>query len=187
MTGQAPTIKLAIPDIALLDPAGQSTTLRSYPSPILVVQLVRYFGCLPCQQWLLELDGSAERLARSGAQPVAVGGSADYQARWLRDDKGVRMPLFLDPDQALRDALQIGTLGARLLDPRGLGSYARALRHGLRPQAITRDTVQAPGVVILDRQRTVIWRHVGKRIGDYPPVSSVIEAVETIVASQRRP
>jgi hypothetical protein len=47
--------------------------------------------------------------------------------------------------------------------------------------------VQAPGVVILDSERTVLWQHVGKRIGDYPPVSSVIETVETIVASQRRP
>jgi hypothetical protein len=182
-----PPVMPPLANIALLDPDGHPTTLQTCPSPLLVVQLVRYFGCLPCQQWLLELDGSADRLARSGAQPVAVGGSADYQARWLRDEKGVRMSLFLDPGQDLRDALQIGTLGVRLLNPRGLGSYARALRQGLRPQAITKDTVQAPGVVILNQERTVIWQHVGKRIGDYPSVRSVIEAVDNAVAKQRRP
>ena len=174
-------------DIPLLDLAGAPTSLRPLTTPLLVIQLVRYFGCLPCQQWLIDLDEATERLAPIGAQPLAVGGSADYQARWLREVKDVAMPLFLDPEQRLRDALHIGKLGVRLLDPRGARSYARALGQGLRPQGITRDTVQAPGVVILNEQRRVVWQHVGKRIGDYPPLQEVIEVVEELSSSDRQP
>lgn len=169
-------------EIPLLDPDGEPTSLGAHGGDILVLQLVRYFGCLPCQQWLIELDRATTQLATVGAWPVAVGGSADYQARWLRDERGVRMPLLLDPDQRLLDALQVGRIGGRLLDPRGLASYGRAMRAGLRPQRITRDTVQAPGVVILDAQLEVRWRHVGKRIGDYPPLNDVLDAVRTLDA-----
>ena len=146
------------------------------------MQLVRYFGCLPCQQWLIELDRESAQLATLGARAVAVGGSADYQARWLRQQKGVRMPLLLDPEQRLRAALGVGTIGAGLLNPRGLAAYAGALRYGLRPQRITRDTVQAPGVVILDTTLTERWRHVGTRIGDYPPLGVVLDAVAAVAA-----
>lgn len=120
--------------------------MDTFTSPILVVQLVRYFGCLPCQEWLIDLDRHAGPLAELGAAAIAVGGSADYQARWLQQKRHVCMPLLLDPHHQLRDAVGFGTLGARLLDPRGLSSYIHTLSSGLRPQRVTRDTVQAPGV-----------------------------------------
>jgi peroxiredoxin len=171
----------AVGEIALANPdGGAPVTLGSLSPPLLVVQLVRYFGCLPCQEWLVELDRLTDRLAEVGAAPVAVGGSADYQARWLREEKGLRMPLLLDPEQRLRHAIGIGRLGGRLLDPRGMSSYVRALRHGYRPQAITKDTVQAPGVVLLDERRVVVWKHEGQRIGDYPPLPAVLEAVTRV-------
>ena len=170
-------------DIRLLDPDGKPCSLDSSGSDFLVIQLVRYFGCLPCQQWLIELDGTRDELAALGARAMAIGGSADYQARWLRDARGVALPLLLDPDQRMRDALQVGRLGGRLLDPRGLASYGKAMRSGLRPQRITRDTVQAPGVVILDARLNERWRHVGTRIGDYPPMSNVIAAVGDLAGS----
>jgi hypothetical protein len=170
-------IELATPD------GGAPVTLSSLSPPLLVVQLVRYFGCLPCQEWLVELDRLTDRLAGLAAAPVAVGGSADYQARWLREDKGVRMPLLLDSEQRLRQAIGIGQLGGRLLDPRGMASYVRALRHGYRPQAITKDAVQAPGVVLLDQSRVVVWKHEGQRIGDYPPLPAVLDAVRRVATS----
>jgi peroxiredoxin len=174
-------------DISLTTPEGTPTTLSAFASPLLVIQLVRYFGCLPCQEWLVGLDDLTEELSALGAQPLAIGGSADYQARWLRDEKGVQMPVLLDPEQRFREAVGVGRLGARLLDPRGMPSYVRAMRHGYRPQAITKDTVQAPGVVVLDAERRVVWKHVGQRIGDYPALSSVLDAVGRVAAGTSPP
>jgi hypothetical protein len=147
--------------------------------------MVRYFGCLPCQEWLIELDGLSTHLADLGARVGAVGGSADYQARWLAAERGVSIPLLLDPDQRVRDAVGLQrTLGWRMLDPRGLASYARSVSHGYRPQQITRDTVRSPGVVILDPALVPRWRSEGRRIGDYPSHATV-EAALTALLERR--
>jgi peroxiredoxin len=175
VTGDVTPVPL---DLALRTPEGEATTVSALLGQrLLVVQLVRYFGCLPCQEWLTALDRAAPRLAERDVAVTAVGGSADYQARWLHDERGVTMPLYLDPDQRFRDAVGASKrLGVRLLDPRGAAAYTRSLRHGFRPQGITSDTVRSPGVVILDRFGNVCWRYVGTRIGDYPPLDVVEEA-----------
>ena len=173
---------LPIADIELRDVDGEPSRLsdvlaRRYT----VVQLVRYYGCLPCQDWLIRLDNAMPLLGRHDAGAIAVGGSADYQAQWLRDERGVEIPLFLDPDHQLREAL--GTrkgLGVRMLDPRGFAAYGKVLRSGLKPQGITKDSVRSPGVVILDQERQVHWQYTGNRIGDYPPVDEVIRAVREL-------
>ena len=142
------------------------------------VQLVRYFGCLPCQEWLVSLDAAAGQVERYGARPIAVGCSADYQARYLQELRGVTIPLLVDSDQQVRDVLDIENLGFRLLDPRGLISYGRALAGDYRPQRVTRDTVRAPGVVILDHNLSVRWQFEGNRIDNYPQLSSALVAVQ---------
>ena len=63
---------------------------------------------------------------------------------------------------------------------RGMVSYGRSLAHGFRPQRPTRDTVRAPAVVVLDHALNVRWSHVGRRIGDYPPLPQVLEAVARV-------
>ena len=171
-----PTDITTVPtDLALLTPEGESTTLSALlDHRLTVVQLVRYFGCLPCQEWLTALDDAASRLAEHDIAVAAIGGSADYQAQWLRDERGVTMPLLLDPSQGFRDAVGAAKpLGVRMLNPKGAAAYARSMRNGFHPQKITRDTVRSPGVVILDRYGNVCWQHVGTRIGDYPDVDLV--------------
>ena len=148
-------------------------------APYLVIQLVRYFGCLPCQDWLIGLDRMGADLAARGAVATAVGGSTDYQARWLRDERGVSMPLLLDPEHAFREAVDMtAPLGMRLADPRGISAYVASFARGNRPQWITKDTVRSPGVVILDRNLAVVWRHEGVRIGDYPTHATVLDALD---------
>lgn len=163
-------------DLELRTPAGEPATLGDHlTAPVTVVQLVRYFGCLPCQEWLIELDRAA---AAENLGALAIGGSADYQATWLQEERGVRMPLLLDPEHRFREQVEaVKPLGWRMADPRGMAAYARSLRHGFKPQAITRDTVRSPGVVILDQDGRVRWSYIGNRIGDYPPISDVLDAV----------
>lgn len=171
-------IKTVPTDLALLTPDGEPTTLSAVlDHRLTVVQLVRYFGCLPCQEWLTTLSDAAPHLGEHDIAVTAIGGSADYQAQWLRDERGITMPLYLDPGQKFRDAVGAAKpLGIRMLNPKGAAAYARSLRHGFRPQKITRDTVQAPGVVILDRYGNVCWQHIGTRIGDYPDLDVVEKA-----------
>jgi len=163
-------------DLPLSVPDGTPVRLGTLLTQRLtVVHLVRYFGCLPCQEWLIELDGAADELAHQGIGALAIGGSADYQAVWLREDKGVRLPLLLDPEHRFREHVgAMKPLGWRLADPRGAAAYSKSLTHGFRPQTITRDSVRSPGVVVLDQSGAVRWRHIGTRIGHYPPLAEVL-------------
>lgn len=161
-------------DIELLDPDGGRIRLGDLAADPLVVILVRYFGCLPCQAFVQDVDAALDRFP-SAARVVAVGGSADFQARWLRDSEGVSMPLLLDPGQQVRRLAELGDLTTRqLLSPKGGINYARAMRRGLRPQKITRDTRRSPGVAVLGPHLDVRWTHEGTMLGDYPSVEEVV-------------
>ena len=170
------------PELELFDPDGQSLRLMEIPMDrYLVVQVVRYFGCLPCQDWLITLENRTDEFAARGASVAAVGGSADYQARWLREKRGVTMPLILEPDHQFREAIEMTEpLGLHMADPRGIGAYLSSLIHGNKPQRITSDTVRTPGVVILDRDYEVRWRHEGTRIGDYPDHVEVLQELSKL-------
>jgi hypothetical protein len=90
-------------DLLLQSPDGRTIRLGELLTRRLTVVQVRYLGCLPCQEWLIDL-GAAPRLGELGAGAGAVGGSAVYQASWLREEKCVAMPLLLDPDHHVREA-----------------------------------------------------------------------------------
>ena len=167
-------------DIVLHTHDGTPVRLGDLAADPLVVVLVRYFGCLPCQAFVQELDAVRDQLP-PGASVVAVGGSADFQAEWLKTEKGVGMPLLLDPGQHVRDLVQLGDLSAtQLLSGRGMASYAGALvGKGLRPQKITKDATKAPGVALFDPDFGVRWVHRGERIGDYPTVEELLSVVRT--------
>ena len=173
--------------LTLRTPTGRPVVLADVVTqPWTVVQLVRYFGCLPCQEWLVALDRAAPDLAAREAHAVAVGGSTASQARWLQRERHVAMPLLLDPEHALRSLVGAKRpLGARLLHPRGLAAYVRTLSHGYRPQRITKDTVRTPGVVVLDVQLNVRWRYVGRYLGDYPELDQVLAALDGLRSGSR--
>lgn len=169
-------------DLELFSPEGNPTPVRDVLAhDLTVIQLVRYFGCLPCQEWLVELDDISGRLNTRNVGTAAIGGSADYQAKWLRDERGITTPLLVDPHQKFREAIDASApLGLRMLDPRGAVAYGRSLKHGYRPQSVTKDTVRSPGVVILDRGGDVRWRFIGRRIGHYPTLGEVERALEQV-------
>lgn len=178
-----PNVRTVPTDLILAGPDGQPLRLGDVlsRSRLTVIQLVRYFGCLPCQEWCVDLDAEASTLAEGGIGVATIGGSADYQARWLREERGVSMPLLLDPEHRFREAVGAAApLGVRMLNPKGAAAYVGALRRGYRPQAITKDTVRSPGVVILDATGRVLWQHVGRRIGDYPSVGRVLGAAAAL-------
>lgn len=170
-------------NLELRTPDGAAASLGDVlTQPLTIVQLVRYFGCLPCQDWLVALDQQAHRLAEQGIAVAAIGGTADYQATWLREEKGVRMPLLLDPDHQVREHVDaMKKLVGRLASPRGMASYASALANGYRVQKPTRDAMRSPGVIVLDQTGKVRYRHIGTRLGDYPDLDELMADTARLV------
>jgi hypothetical protein len=163
-------------DVMLEDPiGGDSMRFGDLAADPLTVILVRYFGCLPCQAFLAEVD---LRVGDVPGRVVAVGGSADYQARWLREKKGVTLPMLLDGQQVIRTSLELADLTtSEMSSGRGWANYGKAMVSGFRPQRPTRDARRSPGVAVFGPGLELRWLHRGSALGDYPSVDELIEAV----------
>lgn len=172
-----------IAEIPLADPDGGSTTLGSVAADPLVVLLIRYFGCLPCQEYVSEAQAVLDEFP-DGTQVVAIAGSAAYQARWLRKTKAVTLPLLLDPDERVRSVADLGNLSTTSwVKLKGWKNYLGSMQRGFRPQIPTSDALKAPGIVIFDRDFSVLWVHGGGTLGDYPPIDDLVSKVRELAAS----
>jgi peroxiredoxin len=84
--------------------AGRAGRTRRPPT-ILVIP--RYYGCLPCRDYLRRLSASLDQVEARGGAALAVSAGADHQARWLMEEQGVRFPLLVDPDRRVHTALEL--------------------------------------------------------------------------------
>jgi hypothetical protein len=147
-----------------------------------IVPIVRYYGCMPCRDFLLALEELRGQAEASGIAVLGVGKAADYQAEWMMADGGIGYTLLVDPDEEIYSALELGHFPWwRLLDPRGGRNYVRSLRRA-RQGAITNHALQAPGVIAVDETLRLLLVHRGQTIGDYPPAPEVLSAVTAMVA-----
>ncbi len=117
-----------------------------------------------------------DELAGLGANVIAVGGSADYQAKALQPD--FPFPLLLDSEHVVRERVGLGTLSAmQMLSPKSVWRYLRSIRSHTAPGRITSDREQTPGVVIADTDLAVAWIHRGGSLGDYPSIATVRDEI----------
>lgn len=160
--------------LTLRDVDGNQVALDDLLERPLAIALVRYYGCMPCRDFLIQLDAARPALEAVGVGVVGVGGAADYQARHLMDH-GVGFQLLLDPDHVLYEALDVRRIHWwMLLWPRTWWNYLWAARRA-RQGRITAHPLQAPGFVILDTDRTVRFLHRGRTLGDYPSITEIVE------------
>lgn len=126
---------------------------------------------------LLQLQERRDELRELGAEALGVSVAADYQARSLRDDHGIGYPLLLDPDEQLKAALGFGRLPRWwFLSPATVGRYLASWRLA-RPGRVTGGVDALPGLVVVDGDLRLRYRHEGRTLADYPDVDEVIRAV----------
>ena len=118
-----------------------------------------------------------------GAGVVAVGTGSAAQARRLMES-GTPFPCLVDADRRLYRALGLRRVGlGTVFDPATYTNYWRAWRRGARQGDVTGDPRQLSGVVILDAEGGLRWRHVSRTIGDYPTLPAVLAALRRMVGS----
>lgn len=165
--------------ITLSDTDGKHVELTTRLTAPAIIPLVRYYGCMPCQAYLRELEAVRPRLESWGFVLFGVGGAADYQARHLMAS-GVGFPLLLDPHHRLYEALNIHHIPWwKLLSPVTWWKYLRSARRA-RQGRITDHPLQAPGLVILGADGTIRYLHRGETLGDYPPIPELIATAKQV-------
>ncbi len=173
MTGAPAEVGDRLADLALARVDGTPVMLSELVRGPTIVPIVRYYGCMPCRDFLLALDELRDQAHDAGVGIVGVGRAADYQARHLMESS-VAYELVLDPDQLLYRALDLRRFGWwKMFDPRTWRNYLRALRRA-RQGRITNHPLQSPGVVVLDTDLRIVYLHRGATIGDYPPATEVL-------------
>lgn len=174
-----------LPPITLRDSDGGSIGLDELLDRPLAFPLVRYYGCMPCRDFLARLDTARPRLEAAGVRVVGVGAAADYQARHLME-QGIGYPLLLDPEHELYRALDVRRIRWQtLLSPGTWWRYLRTARRA-RQGRITDHPLQAPGFAIVERDRTVAFLYRGRTLGDYPPIDDIVAAAHALTTPLHR-
>lgn len=183
-----------LPHIDLVSLDGRPTALQEHLGhrPTLVLAM-RYYGCLPCQHYLLALHHRRQEFEDRGIDVVVVGVAADFQAQHLAVEYGIAFPMLLDPEQHLYRALSIPRLRPldflrpatwRIYLPLFWHRYVTRRVDGPRQGRIVGDPAQLPGMAIVDEDRRLQWVHRGASLGDYPPVSDVLARVDELGLSR---
>jgi len=162
-------------DITIQSASGTTVQLGAYTGNPLLVVGVRYYGCLPCLDFLGSVRDVYDEILRAGADVVAIGTGAHYQARHLMET-GTPFPCLIDPDTRVYGALGARRLRPRsILDGRNYRNYWRALvRRRAHQGRMTGDSWQLPFVAVLNADGRLIHVYLGEAIGDYPPLGVVL-------------
>lgn len=135
---------------------------------------------MPCRSYLAQLRERHDEIVGAGGGVIAVAGAAPYQARHLMEN-GVPFPCLLDPEHRLFGALDLDRIPWRAwLWPRTYAGYLRGARHARQGRISWGNTLQRPGVAVLDGGGRLGWVHRGETLGDYPPVSEVMEQLRRV-------
>lgn len=167
----------SLADISVQTAAGEPVTIGALVDRPTILVIPRYYGCLPCRDYLRRLSERLDQVEVLGGAALAVSAGADYQARWLTEEQGVRFPLLVDPDRRVHAALELPRKWWVGLNPRGWWNYARALARGNRPGRIIEPN-QLPGLALLDQDARAVWVHRGRALGDYPTIERVLAKLD---------
>lgn len=146
----------------------------------------RYYGCMPCRDYLRQVADRYDEVEALGAAALAVSVGADHQARWLRDEQGIGFPLLVDPERRIYDALELPRRWWVSLNPRGWWNYTRAIARGNRQGRIIEPN-QLPGLALLDADANAVWIHRGRALGDYPKLELVLDELGSLIGGRSAP
>lgn len=168
-------------DIRVQSIDGQEIRLGDLVERPTILVIPRYYGCLPCRDYLRQVSERYDEVERAGGAALGVSVGAAHQARWLMEERGVRFPLLVDPERHLYDAIDLPRRWWVGLNPRGWVNYGRAIARGNRQGRIISPN-QLPGLALLDAGATAIWVHRGRALGDYPKLELVLDKLARLTA-----
>ncbi len=176
----------ALAEIEVQTAEGATIRLGSLVDRPTILVIPRYYGCLPCRDYLRQVSAGLDQVEDAGGAAIGVSVGAAHQARWLIEEKGIRFPLLVDPERRVYDALDLPRKWWVGLNPRGWWNYARAIARGNRQGKIIEPN-QLPGLALLDADADAVWIHRGRALGDYPKLDVVMDRLESLTSTGKLP
>jgi len=150
------------PEVDVEFSSGERVRLRSLweAGPIALVFL-RHLGCIFCRKQVADLKDHPD------LNVMFVSIEAASATEEFRIGSGSPHRFLCDPTLALRTAFEIprGEV-MQIIHPGVLIAGAKAYVEGYRQTRPAADPMQAPALVVLDAHGEVVWRRIGKHMGD---------------------
>jgi peroxiredoxin len=171
-----------LPTVELETAQGEAVEVGAFLERTLLVVAVRYYGCIPCQRFLVQVREAYPRIRDLDADAISVGVASGWQAQELMEGahgrRPVPFPCLVDPERNLYRALGLGRVPWwHWFTPTLWRHYWRAFRSGARQGKVTGGVDQLAGVAVVEPDRRIRWLHRARTIGDYPPIETVLEAL----------
>lgn len=166
----APEINERMPDFEL--PSVRGGTVRlSHATRERTAVLVFYRGgwCPICSTQLASLSTDYEAFRRLGAEIIAISNEEVEKGLELLKKAGPPFLLLQDPKSEL-----LRTLGLVVQKRDPLGVMLRKHEYAI------------PAVFIVDHDRVVRWKYVGKDYKDRPANATILEALAAVTAKEER-
>jgi hypothetical protein len=131
-----------------------------------------------CREQAARMTVQAPSLRALGANTVLIGTGSPAQARRFATERGVDVPVWVDPERVSYDrAGMVRGFAATLGNVAVWGHGLRASREGFRQGATAGDPWQNGGVLVVDRGGSVTWSFRSRVAGDHPSEDDVRAAV----------
>ena len=163
----------SLAEITVQDADGADVRLGGLIARPTIIVVPRYYGCLPCRDYLQQVSDRLGEVEAAGAAALGISVGAAHQAGWLTHEQGIRFPLLVDPERRFYEAIDLQKKWWVGLNPRGWVNYARAIRRGSRQGRIIEPN-QLPGLVVVNAGADALAIHRGRALGDYPPFDEVL-------------
>jgi peroxiredoxin len=131
-----------------------------------------------CREEAVQLHRELHTIRERGAELVMIGNGNRHFAAAFAEEFGITSPLYVDTKRDSYSALDMkrgffATLGSLA----SFGNMRRAMRAGFR-QGLTRgDAWQLGGVLVVDRDGEILYKHRSEAAGDKAPAAEVLGAL----------
>ena len=112
-----------------------------------------------------------------GAELAVVGNGNRHFGQAFREDMQLTTPVYVDTKREAYRALGMKRGILRTLNRGTFRNLWRSLRTGARQKGLQGDAWQQGGVVVVDRDGVVLFRHISEEAGDHPSVESILKAL----------
>ncbi len=129
------------------------------------------------------MRGAYSDFKRLGVEVAPVTfGSAEQTVRFCAE-AGAPFPCYADPERRAYGAFGLEPSRLRVLDPRGLGGFVRALRAGHRAYKGELSVWQMQGTFLIDTAGELRYEHRNRFPADNPPLEELLSAAAAAAAA----
>ncbi len=122
------------------------------------------------------MHGAKDKFSEAGFHVVFVGLGTAEQAERFRKELSLSYQIICDPDKTLYHMFDLGRATiSSIVSPSVLLKGLRALSEGYRPGMPQGDTMQLPGVFLIDTDGNIRYSYFSKDPSDHPSVETLLK------------